>query len=252
MIKRLIILISLLIAFGPGISAVPDTLYFAANDRYQEGKYEEAIELYLKIIAEGYESPSLYFNLGNAYFRSNKIGKSRTYYEKALKLDPNNEDVITNLEYLKKILVDKFEDIPELFLKTWIRSLISFRNSDQWALISMISFVFAAFLFSMYLLLRRRSFRKTGFYGGTALLLIAVFAFIFSWKQRNTEVIPSSAVVIDYLVNVKSTPSNTGTDLFVLHEGAKVWLEDKAGEWQEIKLSDGRKGWLPSSSINSI
>jgi tetratricopeptide (TPR) repeat protein len=252
MIKRLIIIISLLIPFIPGIAAFRDSLYYAANDKYQEGKYEESIELYQKIISEGYESPSLYFNLGNAYFRSNKLGKSRTYYEKALKLDPNNEDVITNLEYLKKILVDKFEDIPELFLKTWIRSLISLRNSDQWALISMISFVFAAFLYSLYLLFRKRSLRKTGFYGGTSLLLIALLSFIFSWKQRNTEIIPSSAVVIDYLVNVKSTPSNTGTDLFVLHEGARVWLEDKAGEWQEIKLSDGRKGWLPSATIENI
>jgi tetratricopeptide (TPR) repeat protein len=252
MIRRISLILSFLAFFATISAGTPDSLYYKANQKYQEGKYEESIELYQKIISEGFESSVLYYNLGNASFRSNKIGKARIYYEKALKLDPNNEDATFNLTYLEGILVDKFEDIPELFLKTWLRSLISLMNSDQWAIISMAAFFLAALLFSMYLLLRKVSIRKTGFYGGLILLLITLFSFAFSWKQRNSEIIPESAVVIEYLVNVKSTPRDTGTDLFVLHEGAKVWLEDIAGEWREIRLSDGRKGWVPIASIENI
>ena len=252
MINKLILILSIFIFLAGKTAGAPDSLYYLANEKYQDGKYEEAIELYQKIISEGYESSTLYYNLGNANFRSNKLGKARLCYEKALKLDPNNGDATANIEYLGKILVDKFDEIPELFLKRWLRSLISLKNSDQWAWISMITFVLAAFLFTVYLLLRKRSIRITGFYGGVTLLLIALCTFAFSWKQRNTEIIPGSAVVVDYLVNVKSAPRDTGTDLFVLHEGAKVWLEDIAGEWREIRLSDGRKGWLPLSSIEEI
>jgi tetratricopeptide (TPR) repeat protein len=250
--KRIIPVLLMCLLSAGSLAGMPDSLYYRANEKYQAGEFETAIELYQQIIKDGYESSSVYFNLGNAYFRSNKLGKSRIYYEKALKSDPNNEDAITNLKYIEVLLVDKFDDIPELFLRKWVRSVIFLMNSDHWALISMITFVISLVMFSLYLFLRRIRIRKSGFYSGISLFFIALVAYVFSWQQYKVENLPSSAVVIESLVNVKSTPRETGTDLFVLHEGAKVWLEDIAGEWQEIKLSDGRKGWVPSTSIEDI
>jgi tetratricopeptide (TPR) repeat protein len=238
--------------FAEGKAQSPDSLYFMANNLYEEGKYEDAIDLYQGILDQGYESSTLYFNLGNACFRSNKIGKSRLYYEKALKLDPGNTDAEANLIYLENLLVDKFEDIPELFLKRWIQSLVKLLNSNSWGWISLIAFITAFVFFSVYLLVKRIAVRKAGFYAGSVLCIISILSFLFSWKQRNLELYPESAVVIEYLVNVKSAPRETGTDLFVLHEGSKVWLEDMAAGWREIRLSDGRKGWVPLTVLGEI
>jgi len=212
----------------------------------RKGNTKTAIELYQKILSEGYESSTLYYNLGNASFRSNKLGKARLYYEKSLKLNPNNEDATANIEYLEKILVDKFDEIPELFLKKWLRSLISLKNSDQWGWISMLTFVFSALLFSIYLLLRKRSIRKTGFLWWDSFIIDCAgyfYIFLEAKKFRN-----HSRKCCGSRLPGKCKIYSKGYryDLFVLHEGAKVWLEDIAGEWQEIRLSDGRKGWLPS------
>jgi len=226
--KRILPLVLLFLMVN-SVEGIPDSLYYRANEKYQAGEYEKAIELYQEIITNGFESSVLYFNLGNAYFRSNKIGMSRLYYEKALKLDPDNEDASVNLNYISNLLVDKFETIPEIFLKRWLKSLISLMNSDNWAMLSMITFVLSLVSFSLYLLFSSLSIRKPGFFAGLIFLTISLISFGFSWKQHRYEVVPSSAIVTESFVNVKSTPRDTGTDLFVLHEGAKVWLEDIAG-----------------------
>ena len=249
--KIVLILFTFLLSLG-SLSAAPDSLYFRANENYQSGEFEAAIKLYMKVIENGYESSALYYNLGNSFFRSNKLGKAKVNYEKALKLDPRNEDARANLAFTETLVVDKFEDVPEIFIKKWIKAFANLSNSDGWALTSILTFILTLLLFSFYLLLRNMSLRKYGFYGGIIFLFISVSAFFFSWKQRQNELIPSAAIVIEPLVNVKSTPRETGTDLFVLHEGAKVWLEDEAGGWQEIRLSDGRKGWLPVITIENI
>ena len=245
-----IILISLSSIFS--LQGMPDSLYYRANEKFQDGEFENAIELYHQIILSGYESSTLYYNLGNAYFRSNKLGKARLYYEKALKLNPDNEDAKTNLNFMEGLLTDKFNDIPEIFFKKWINALKHLKNSDDWALISMLTFVIGFVLLSIYLLLRNTLIRKYSFFSSIVLIFISLLAFIFSWQQRKDETNPASAIVTEFMVNAKSTPSETGTDLFVLHEGAKVWIEDITGKWQEIRLSDGRKGWVPSESIGEI
>ena len=245
-----IILISLFSIFS--LQGMPDSLYYRANEKFQNGEFENSIELYRKIILSGYESSTMYYNLGNAYFRSNKHGMARLYYEKALKLNPNNEDAKINLKFMEGLLTDKFDDIPEIFFKKWINVLIHSKNSDNWAIISMFTFVIGFVLLSIYLLLRNTLIRKISFFSSIVLIFVSLLAFVFSGQLRKEETNPSSAIVTEFMVNVKSTPRETGTDLFVLHEGAKVWIEDVAGKWQEIRLSDGRRGWVPSESIEEI
>jgi len=250
--KRIFYIISGLFCAWYNANATPDSLYNNANSFYQEGRYEESIELYESVVVAGYESTSLYYNMGNAYFRSNKLGKARLYYEKALKINPDDEDVITNISYLETLLADRFEFVPEIFFKKWMKSVIVSRSSDSWAYISMASFILSIIAFSAYLLFRNILIRKSGFYGSAILLLVSIFSLTASWKQYQLIISPDSAVVTDLSVNVKSAPRETGTGLFILHEGAKVRIEDKTGGWQEIRLSDGRKGWVPEESIEKI
>ncbi len=245
------VLLVMLIA-GFHLHAAPDSLYYNANKLYQEGRFEESITTYDSIVSSGFESSSLYFNLGNAYFRSNKLGKARLYYEKSLKLNPGDEDAKANLAYLETLLADRFEEVPELFLKKWIRNIVSSLSPDQWSFISIISFLLSVGAILIYLLFRRISVRKTGFFSSVFLLLISISGFFASARQNKLVKNPDSAVVTDLSVSVKSSPRETGTGLFILHEGTKVWLEDNTAGWREIRLSDGRKGWLPEESIEVI
>ncbi len=234
------------------VEAQPDSLYLRANSLYQLGKYEEAIEVYDSIIFAGVESADLYYNMGNACFRSNKLGMARLFYEKALKINPRDEDVLANLNYLETMLVDRFEEVPIIFYKKWIKSLVLSCNSNQWAYFSIISFILCIISVLAYLFFRRILFRKTGFYLGLIFLLFSLLSLAASWKQYRLIIKPDAAIVTDLSVNAKSAPHESGTVLFILHEGAKVWLGDNTADWREIRLSDGRKGWVPESSIQSI
>jgi tetratricopeptide (TPR) repeat protein len=250
--KGIFLVLGLLFAMVLELSSQTDTLYASANKFYQDGLYEEAIEKYESIVSGGFESATLYYNLGNASFRSNKLGKARLYYEKALKLNPSDEDAMSNLTYLEGLLSDRFEEVPVIFYKKWFKSLYMSLSSNQWAYISMFSFIFSVLALTVYLLLQRRYLRKAGFYSAIVFFVVSFSAMFASWKQHLNIKNPEAAVVIELSVNAKSAPRETGTGLFVLHEGAKVWLEDKTGGWQEIRLSDGRTGWVPESSITAI
>jgi SH3-like domain-containing protein len=71
----------------------------------------------------------------------------------------------------------------------------------------------------------------------------------FSLRNKSLVYDSHKAIIINTLVSGKSSPDNSGTDLFVLHDGTKVTIEDKVGEWYEIRLSDGNKGWIPVNSL---
>ncbi len=249
---RKITFLLVLIFAGLLLMAAPDSLYNTANKLYQEGRFEESIESYESLISAGFESSSLYYNLGNAYFRSNKLGKARLFYEKSLKLNPGDEDARINLAYLEGLLADRFEEVPEIFYKKWVKNLVSSLNSDQWSYISIFTFLLSVGTFITYLLFRRISIRKAGFFSSILFLVISISSLVAALKQDKIVKQPDAAVVTDLSVNVKSSPRETGTGLFVLHEGAKIWLEDKTGGWIEIRLSDGRKGWVPQESIEVI
>lgn len=250
---RIVLFLLTIIFITPApLKADNDSLFYAANVFYQEGKYEEAIGAYDSIVISGFESATLYYNLGNSFFRSNKLGKARLYYEKALKLEPEDDDSRANLRYLNELLPDRFEEVPDIFYKAWIESLILSLSSNQWAYFSMFTFVLAVFSIMIYLLMRQRFIRKSGFYFSIVLLILSISTLTASWKQHKLIKSPETAVVTELSVNVKSAPRETGNGLFILHEGAKVWLEDRTGGWQEIRLSDGRTGWVPEESIETI
>jgi len=248
--KALFIIISLLIAFNAK-SQEADSLS-KANELYKSGKYQDAVLIYEYILDQGYESKELYYNLGNAYYKQNVISKAILYYEKALLLDPNDEDVIYNLELANRFVVDKIEVLPEFFITAWINDLRNMFSSDIWAIISLSSFILMLILISFYLYSHDLVIKKTTFWLSFLILIISATSFIFSFKQKHKILSENTAIVISPSVTVKSSPDASGTDLFVIHEGTKVWIEDKISDWKEIKLSDGSKGWLKKDEILSI
>jgi hypothetical protein len=229
-----------------------DSLFTHAGIAYSEGKYELAIALYDEILQQGFESPELYYNLGNASFRSNKLGYAILYYNKSLKLDPNYEESRNNLEYVSLFKEDKLERVPEFFLKTWIKSLFQLFSLKLWSYFSLA--LFGLFLFGTitYVFAPSLLIKKLGFSTG----VLALFFFIISFSaaiSRNHEITrPVKGILVAPSVVVKSTPSDSGTELFVLHEGTAVVKEETVGEWTEIRIIDGRIGWIPTNSYEII
>lgn len=243
--KKHLYIIILTAIISSGVSAQSsDTLAIRAYNFYTSGQYEEAIDAYKALITAGYESAELYYNLGNAYFKANKISYAILNYERSLRLDPTNEDTKYNLELSKTYIVDEIEELPELFFVRWKKSIHYLFDYNQWAVLSIVLFVIALICFGLYLFTRNLGIKKSGFVIGIILLLLSIYAFTVAHSSYNETKSKNEAIIINPTVTIKGSPDESGTELFVLHEGTKVTIDDKLGDWREIKLSDGNKGWI--------
>jgi len=230
-----------------------DPLIDSANNAYTEQNYEEAVGFYEKVLDKGLESPELYYNLGNAYYKLHDIASAILNYERAKQLAPNDEDIQYNLELAKKQITDKIEPIPEFFLLRWAKNALNLFSSNAWALASLITFIAFLVLFSLYLYSGRLGIKKSSFWIGIIALIISIASFSFSYQQKQDIVNSGEAIVFSPKVTVKSSPSESGTELFVIHRGVKVHIvDDDINGWYEVKLADGNKGWLKRETVEPI
>jgi tetratricopeptide (TPR) repeat protein len=223
-----------------------------ANDYYSKGKYDEAIVAYEKILSTGKESAELYYNLGNAYFKNKKIALSILNYERAYQMAPGDEDIKFNLELARTFVVDKINTLPEFFLKVWFRSLMNLFSSDSWAIVSAVLFVVSLVLFFTYLLFRRSGLKKIFFISALGFLLFSIVTFAFAWSGYTRASSKNYGIIMHSPVQVKSSPDQDGTDIFVLHEGVKVVILDKVNNWLNIRIADGNKGWVDAADLEKI
>jgi len=252
--KRNILSLILIICAGFILKANPevDTLFEKANNLYHQSEYESAIQVYAKIDSMGYQSPEVYFNMANSYFRSNKIGKARLYYERALLLDPSDEDISANMEFLESMLSDRFDIVPEFFVKTWARKIILGFHPNNWMIISLIFFTIFLLGGLVYIFLKSSSVRRIGFFVALPAFLLSVMCYGLSYISYHKVSEPQSAIIMEDSQVVRSAPRQSGKELFILHLGSKVHIENSIDTWNEIRISDGRKGWVPVESIEEI
>lgn len=229
-----------------------ETWFEEGNAAYNEGNYEQANNSYLKIVEAGVESASLYYNMGNTYYKTKDYPLAILYYEKALKLDPGDEDIRTNLEIANLAVVDKINPIPQSFLEKWWNGLKSLFPADGWAWISVVFFALFLLCLFMFLMSRRSGLRKMGFFAGVLVLICLVLSVFFAVQNRRDLEQLDEAIVMTPTVTVKSSPSDQSVDLFVLHEGAKVRILDTEKEWNKIKIADGSIGWLPARDMTAF
>lgn len=230
----------------------PEQLASQAAKAYNIHQFPVAIKLYEKIIAGGYESYGLYYNLGNAYFRNNEFAPAVLYYEKALKLSPNNDDIKHNIEVINNKLTDKVEKVPELFYKRWWKQLLNIMDIDTLATINIIFLTLALLLIAIYIAASNLLIRKFSFWTGFTLFLLFSIG-IFAASQRNHYLTNNhEAIIFAPTVNIKSSPDENSKDIFVLHEGTKVTLLDIVADWQEIRISNGSTGWIRMTDIRNI
>lgn len=222
------------------------------NAAYDEGNYEQALTFYNSIVEAGMESAPLYNNMGNTYYKMKDYPHAILYYEKALKLDPSDEDIRVNLEIANLAVVDKIKPIPQSFLARWWDGLQSMVSVDGWAWLSIVFFALLLTGLFIFLMSRRTGLRKMGFFVGLVTLFCLVFSVIFAVGGQRRLSRHDEAIVMTPTVTVKSSPSDQSVDLFVLHEGAKVRVLDSARDWNKIRIADGSVGWLPASDMTEF
>lgn len=230
-----------------------DSLWDAANLAYVEGRWADAISDYQMISSMGLESASLYCNTGDAFFKDGNVPMAILYYERALKLDPSYDDARYNIDLLNSTIQDRIDPVPEFVLKAWAREICYIMDSNAWTVCFFVLFALTLAMALLFLLAPTVGGRRTGFFTGIVLLLLAVFSLCFSVWQKNDYMKAEGAIVMRPVTSVKSSPSaEASKDLFILHEGTKVKIIDQVGSWNNIELADGRQGWIPSGDIETI
>ena len=250
--KRLGLFTLCLMLFTASYGESYQQLMQRANTAYQEQHYAEAVALYQQIADAGNEGSILYYNLGNAYYKTDDLSHALLWYERALRLDPRNEDIKHNIAFVNRQLVDRIEVLPELFITRWWNAISKSVTSNTWAMLSII-FCSLMFLSVVLLLVGRRSWlRSLGLASAIVFLMMTIFSIIFAHKEAVRYEKSPEAIIMQPVLNAKSTPNATGNDLFVIHEGLKVGVTDRLGDWYEIKLPNGEKGWVPAQGVEVI
>lgn len=229
-----------------------ESIVEAGNQAYASGDYKTAVSQYESVIRSGFESAGLYFNLGNAYFKENNVPAAILYYEKAAKLDPTDENIRFNLALANSRIIDKMEPLPELFLRTWYKNLMHLFSSDRWAKIGLASFFLALAGLAIFIISSSVFLRKLAFWSVIILFGLMILSFTFSSQEYRDYSKHKSAIIFTPTVTVKSSPSESSVDLFVIHEGTKVFIIDLVEGWTEVRLANGNVGWVKSDTFRTI
>ncbi|WP_299712324.1 tetratricopeptide repeat protein [uncultured Tenacibaculum sp.] len=229
-----------------------DVTFKKANSLYKNGEYKKAAELYEEIITSKKVSSELYHNLANCYYKLNEVGPSIFYYEKALLIDPLNEDAKNNLVFAKRLALDRIEELPKSVLQKFNSNYISKISYNNWAKITVFLSFLAAFLFISYYFSSSPTRKRLFFTTSVLSTLLLVISLAISYHQYNKSANTIEAIIFSSEVSVKNEPTKNGDEVFVIHEGAKVRVLDEVDDWQKIRLADGKIGWLKSNDIKIL
>ena len=252
MIPRLIVLVVLALPGSSAFGQSSDQAFQQGNQMYQQGRLEEARVAYESIVAMGYGSGELFYNLGNTYYRSGEIALAILSYERALRYMPQDDDVRHNLQLANLLITDRIEPTPRLFfLEFWddLKDAISVQGTT-W--LAYLAYLLVIASLTLLLLARTYLLKKIGMVS----VVVSGFLFtsllvLFAAKLADfTE--ENEAIVMEPVVTVKNSPDAGSSDAFVLHNGVKVDIVDAVNEWIEIRLADGKVGWIELSVVERI
>lgn len=227
-------------------------IFNKGNEFYSKGEYSKAIEQYNKILNYGFVSSEIYFNIGNAYYKMKKIPESILFYERAKKISPEDEDINFNLKIANLKIVDKFEIVPKFFITEWLENIRDMYSSEGWAKIMLI-FIWVTFLSLIgFMISWNILIKRILFFIALGTLILSLTSVYFAIQKQNNEKYQQSAIIFNPRVDVRSSPDEKSTVLFILHEGTKVELLDSVGEWSKIRIPRGDVGWVDKNSFEII
>jgi tetratricopeptide (TPR) repeat protein len=223
-----------------------------ANDLYLNGKFNEAISTYEAILKSNQHSAELYFNLGNCYYKLNKVAPAIYNYEKALMLSPDNSDVKNNLKFAQKRTIDEIKVVPKVGFAKLLRDFTGIYHYNTWAWIAISFSVLVLLSFMGYYFSQITLYKRVFFFGMfvfCVLVLVSVAAAAFEKSHYENE---KPAIVFAENAEVRNEPQKLGANIFMLHEGTKVFVMETLGNWKKIQLTDGTEGWIEKSTIKEV
>ncbi|PQJ79922.1 tetratricopeptide repeat protein [Polaribacter porphyrae] len=246
------ILFLLLILANTIVAQTTEELFSSANELYKTEKFEEAIKTYKQIEKQGNISSELFYNLGNAYYKINKVGPSIYYYEKSLKLDPLNEDAKNNLVFAKRLALDNIEELPKSVFQKLNVNFLQKISYNQWAIVVVGFSILGSLLFLLFYFSLSPS--KKRFYFVTSILsfLLLIVSFIITYNQYNFHQNNKEAIVFAEETEIRNAPTLNSEKVFTLHEGTKVIVLDNVDDWRKIKIADGKVGWIVANEIKLL
>jgi len=238
--------------FSTVIFAQNQSLFEQGNQLYNDGKYAEAIEKYQAILKSNKHSEALYFNLANAHYKLNHIAPSIYYYEKALQLAPNDQAIKSNLAFAKNMTIDAVDVIPDTGFAKLSKKVTDIMSFDNWAKLAVGSVLMFVIIFLLYYVTYSTGKKRLAFITSNLFLFLAVFSVAIAFHKYNLSKKDKPAIVFAQETVIKSEPNKRSQELFRLHEGTKVQIIDTVNQWKEIKLADGKIGWIENEDIKEL
>lgn len=248
--KRILYILSFLLCLS--VFAQNQDQFDKANALYNDGKYAEAIDNYMAILETGKHSSDLYFNLANAHYKLNNIAPSIYYYEKALLLNPNDADIENNIAFAKNMTIDAIDVVPDAGFSKLLNTTTNKMTFDNWSKLAVaLVFVFVM-LFLVYYFAYSTLKKRLAFIGSISALILMFITLAFAFHKYNLDKIDNPAIIFAQESKVRSNPNSRSEESFRLHEGTKVQVVEAYNDWNKIKLSDGKTGWIISKDLKLL
>lgn len=229
-----------------------DDLFAKANDEYKQEKYNEAIKTYEQIEGLGVISTELYYNLGNCYYKLNEVAPSIYNYEKALLLNPLNEDAQNNLVFARRLTIDNIEELPKSVFQKIDENFVKKLSYNEWAIVSVSLSIIGAFLFLLFYFSYTPTKKRLFFVTSILSFLLLVASSIFAIKEHSYSKTNIQAIIFIQQTEIKNAPTSNSEVIFTLHEGTKVDVLDTVDNWKKIRIADGKIGWVISDEIKLL
>ncbi|MBK7108330.1 MAG: tetratricopeptide repeat protein [Chitinophagales bacterium] len=248
--KKISFILSLFFVFV--VNAQDSLDVYLANSQYDNNNYTAAIEMYENLIAANGSSAEIYYNLGNAYYKTNQFGLAILNYERCLQITPNDKDATFNLELANLHIKDKLAPVNRLFIIRWWQSWINILQANQWLIISIILIWIAVAGFAVYRISRKLQLRKAGFFIFGISLIFFVFAISCTYAKAAYDNNYHFGIITQPSLIIKSEPSENSTNLVMLHEGLKLRILDLQNDWYKVEMPDGNQGWALAVGVAKI
>ena len=223
-----------------------------AEKAYDSKKYKDAITNYEELVKDGFKSYQLYYNLGNAYFKNNQLGKAIYYYELARKINPNDEDVRINLGITSAKTIDKIDAKENFFISAVKSNLLSSFSTSSWAWFSIGSFIIACILFFVFVSSGNIPIKRISFLFCCILLIGFVLTYSLGYSALKSKSENKFAIITAKEIKILNEPTPTASSKFSLHEGTKIRVVENNGDWLLIKLDNGNEGWVKTTDVGII
>lgn len=259
--KKILTIILLLVFGATAVCAQGLTLAQQADSAYNKEDYRLAIDLYNRSLTADGPGTDVYYNLGNAYYRNDNIGKAIVAYERALRIDPTNSDARFNLRYVNSRIQDRPED-DSAFLTNLHNGIMNSQTADAWAWIALTVFVLLLGAIALYIFAPGIRMRKTGFFGGIVLLFAFIYALVLAQGSKAQARSHESAVVVVPSTQLSSAPraARSSDHVVAIHEGTRVEIIDSVATpddpaspmWYNVKINNSTRAWLRSADVERI